>query len=154
MHDLLITIVPALTTGFFGIVLWWLQKADRDRREVSEKNHQVLDRIEKNVSQLQQQDVTLQELQDSVHVSEAGVRVLMRYMLLRYHATYMMRGYITSHEKQEFLETFLVYTQVNGNGTGVGWKEDVEKLPVRDDLPTINPYLEILKKNKHEEELL
>ena len=90
------------------------------------------------------------QLQVSTEINSEGVKVLMRYMLQRYHATYMMRGFITSHEKQEFLEAYYVYHDKGGNGTGESWMREVDGLPVRDDVPVINPYLEMLKENNGE----
>ena len=87
------------------------------------------------------------QLQVSTEINSEGVKVLMRYMLQRYHATYMMRGFITSHEKQEFLEAYYVYHDKGGNGTGESWMREVDGLPVRDYVPVINPYLEMLKEN-------
>ncbi len=88
------------------------------------------------------------ELKTATEQNSEGVKVLMRYMLQRYHAAYMMRGFITSHEKQEFLEAYQVYHAKGGNGTGESWKREVDTLPVRDDVPVVNPYLELMKKEK------
>ncbi len=157
MLEFLNAIGPVTVTGLFGIILWRLQAADADRKANRAKSDERMARIEANTAKLADHDaliVSLSEIAKELKVAtdqnSDGVKVLMRYMLQRYHATYMMRGFITSHEKQEFLEAYHVYHGKGGNGTGESWMRDVDGLPVRDDVPVINPYLEILKENKGE----
>ncbi|EJW96822.1 hypothetical protein EVA_15072 [gut metagenome] len=73
-------------------------------------------------------------------------------MLQRYHAEYMMQGFVTSRQKRDFLEAYAVYEEKGGNGTAEGWKREISELPVRDDLAVVNPYLEILKKDRKGED--
>lgn len=146
---------PALTAGLFGLVMWQLQKADADRKANRAKSDERMARIEANTAKLADHDQLImslleiaKELKVATDQNSEGVKVLMRYMLQRYHAAYMMRGFITSHEKQEFLEAYQVYHAKGGNGTGESWKREVDSLPVRDDVPVVNPYLELMKKEK------
>lgn len=157
MLELLNAIGPVTITGLFGIILWRLQAADADRKANRAKSDERMARIEANTAKLADHDALImslseiaKELKTATEQNSEGVKVLMRYMLQRYHAAYMMRGFITSHEKQEFLEAYHVYHGKGGNGTGESWMRDVDGLPVRDDVPVINPYLEILKENKGE----
>ena len=89
-----------------------------------------------------------QRLKEATEVNGEGVKVMMRYMLQRYHAEYMLQGFITSHQKTEFLEAYEIYHAKGGNGTAEGWKNELCELPVRDDLPVTNPYLEMMKSKK------
>lgn len=146
---------PALTAGLFGLVMWQLQKADADRKANRSKSDEQFARIEANTAKLADHDQLImslseiaKELKVATDQNSEGVKVLMRYMLQRYHAAYMMRGFITSHEKQEFLEAYQVYHAKGGNGTGESWKREVDSIPVRDDVPVVNPYLELMKKEK------
>lgn len=157
MLEFLNAIGPVTVTGLFGIILWRLQAADADRKANRAKSDERMARIEANTAKLADHDALIvslseiaRQLQVSTETNSEGVKVLMRYMLQRYHATYMMRGFITSHEKQEFLEAYHVYHDKGGNGTGESWMREVDGLPVRDDVPVINPYLEMLKENKGE----
>lgn len=162
-NDLILGIIQfcgaALTTGLFAIILERMKKSDSDRTRRLVKQDEVLAEIQENTDKLATHEDTINilsemaaELKEATDVNSEGVKVLMRYMLQRYHASYMIRGYITSHEKTEFLEAYHVYHSKGGNGTGEGWMKEVCSLPVRDDLPTINPYLEMLKETqKHDE---
>ena len=147
----------ALVAGLFGVVMWYLQKHEKQGKVRDEDTKKRLEMIQAHTAKLADHDALIvslseiaQRLKEATEVNGEGVKVLMRYMLQRYHATYMMRGFITSHEKQEFLEAYHVYHGKGGNGTGESWMHEVDGLPVRDDVPVINPYLEILKENKGE----
>lgn len=147
----------ALVAGLFGVVMWHLNRQDKDREEKSKRTEKQLDQVLTNTAKLADHDALIvslsqlaKDLKEATDQNSEGVKVLMRYMLQRYHATYMMRGFITSHEKQEFLEAYTVYHSKGGNGTGESWKREVDTLPVRDDVPVVNPYLEMLKENKGE----
>ena len=153
--EFLNAIGPVTITGLFGIILWRLQAADADRKANRAKSDERMARIEANTAKLADHDALImslseiaKELKTANDQNSEGVKVLMRYMLQRYHAAYMMRGFITSHEKQEFLEAYQVYHAKGGNGTGESWKREVDTLPVRDDVPVVNPYLELMKSKK------
>lgn len=147
----------ALVAGLFGVVMWYLQRQEKQGKVRDEDTKKRLEMIQANTAKLADHDALIvslshlaKELKVATDQNSDGVKVLMRYMLQRYHATYMMRGFITSHEKQEFLEAYHVYHDKGGNGTGESWMREVDGLPVRDDVPVINPYLEMLKENKGE----
>lgn len=71
-------------------------------------------------------------------------------MLKMYHAEFMAQGYITTDQKTIFLECYQVYEAKGGNGVAVGWKKAIEELPVRDDIPTVSPFLQVLRGDKNE----
>ena len=147
---------PVIITGLFSVILWKLQAADADRKENRKQTDERMRRIEANTAKLADHDRELftlskiaEELKQSSDTNRDGFKIIMRYMLQRYHAEYMLQGFITSHQKTEFLEAFEVYSTEGGNGTAHGWRDEVCALPVRDDLNPCNPYLELLK-NKGE----
>lgn len=156
--DIILACCAALTTGLFGIIMKRMERSDKDRTRRLVKQDEVLANIQENTDKLATHEDTITtlseisaELKEATDVNSEGIKVLMRYMLQRYHASYMVRGYITSHEKTEFLEAYHVYHSKGGNGTGEGWMKEVCALPVRDDLPVINPYLDMLKKEMEHE---
>ena len=145
----------ALVAGLFGVVMWYLQKQEKAGKVRDEDTKKRLEMIHANTAKLADHDALIMSLSEIAKEfktandqNSEGVKILMRYMLQRYHAAYMMRGFITSHEKQEFLEAYHVYHDKGGNGTGESWKREVDGLPVRDDVPVINPYLELMKSKK------
>lgn len=155
LKDILIAIGPALTTGLLAIVLFKVQSNENRQKSREDKTNDLLIKIEAATNRLTAHDETVTELKqvtsqlcENENANRQGIKMLIRYMLRRYHGEYMFRGYITSHEKQEFLELYDVYHAMGGNGTGTGWMNEVCELPVRDDLGAVNPYLEILQMKK------
>ena len=155
MLEFLNAIGPVTVTGLFGIILWRLQAADADRKANRAKSDERMARIEANTAKLADHDALIvslseiaQRLKEATEVNGEGVKVMMRYMLQRYHAEYMLQGFLTSHQKTEFLEAYEIYHAKGGNGTAEGWKNELCELPVRDDLPVTNPYLELMKSKK------
>ena len=155
MLEFLNAIGPVTVTGLFGIILWRLQAADADRKANRAKSDERMARIEANTAKLADHDALIvslseiaQRLKEATEVNGEGVKVMMRYMLQRYHAEYMLQGFLTSHQKTEFLEAYEIYHEKGGNGTAEGWKNELCELPVRDDLPVTNPYLELMKSKK------
>lgn len=61
-----------------------------------------------------------------------GTMLLLRGQLKSYHKEYVERGWITSVELEEYMEIYNAYHSLGGNGVATHWKEDVEKLEVRD----------------------
>ena len=146
----------ALVAGLFGVVMWYLQKQEKAGKVRDEGTKKRLEMIQANTAKLADHDALImslseiaKELKTATEQNSEGFKVIMRYMLQRYHAEYMIQGYITSHQLTEFLEAYEIYKAKGGNGTAKGWKEEICALPVRDDLHPGNPYLEMLK-NKGE----
>lgn len=99
----------ALVAGLFGVVMWFLQRQEKQGKVRDEDTKKRLEMIQANTAKLADHDaliVSLSQLAKDLKVAtdqnSDGVKVLMRYMLQRYHATYMMRGFITSHENRSF----------------------------------------------------
>ena len=145
----------ALVAGLFGVVMWYLQKQEKQGKVRDEDTKKRLEMIQANTAKLADHDALIvslseiaQRLKEATEVNGEGVKVMMRYMLQRYHAEYMLQGFITSHQKTEFLEAYEIYHAKGGNGTAEGWKNELCELPVRDDLPVTNPYLEMMKSKK------
>lgn len=160
MLEIINSVLPVIVTGLFGVIMWKLQAAEATRKENREKQDERLERIEKSLeemegkagkfSDLEKEIGRLSEVAEKIRfvgdVNGEGLKIVMRYMLQRYHAEYMMQGFVTSHQRSDFLEAYDLYKAKGGNGTAEGWHKEVLELPVRDDLPVVNPYLELLKK--------
>lgn len=142
----------AIVAGLFGILMWYLQRLEKDRKQQDEDTKKRLEMIQANTAKLADHESLIislseiaKELKTATEQNSEGVKVIMRNMLQRYHAIYVIRGCITSHEKREFLEAYEVYRSKGGNGTGEGWRKEIDSLPVRDDVVMPNPYLNLYK---------
>ncbi len=145
----------AIVAGLFGVVMWYLQKQEKQGKVRDEDTKKRLEMIQAHTAKLADHDALIvslsqlaKDLKTATDQNSDGVKVLMRYMLQRYHAEYMLQGFLTSHQKAEFLEAYEIYHAKGGNGTAEGWKNELCELPVRDDLPVTNPYLELMKTKK------
>ena len=145
----------AIVAGLFGVVMWYLQRQEKAGKVRDEDTKKRLEMIQAHTAKLADHDLALatltdimEKLKEGIDMDGEGFKVIMRYMLQRYHAEYMIQGYITSHQLTEFLEAYEIYKAKGGNGTAKGWKEEICALPVRDDLHPGNPYLELMKSKK------
>lgn len=57
-----------------------------------------------------------------------GIMMILRYMLQRYHAEYMMHGKMTYNQYQDWTDFFRAYTALGGNSVAVQWNKDIEEL--------------------------
>lgn len=122
---------------------------------------EILKQIKKNAEAsnanaeiIKEFSVAIQDLKGVTEANSEGVKDILRYMLQRFHGEYMVLGYIHSHQLSEYLDIYKAYSALGGNGTGEGWCKEVCDLPVRDDLPIINPYLDLMKKETRKEDRL
>ena len=60
----------------------------------------------------------LDDIYQNVMLNNASSKSAMRYMLQRRHAEYMMQGYVTSLQLDEFNRDWETYAAQGGNGTG------------------------------------
>lgn len=159
MNDILLSILTGsgFITGLFSIVLYKLRKADEDRKANQAQADKRMKRIEANTAKLAEHEEIMKdmiaianELKQATKLNGEGTKVTMRHMLKMYHAEFMAQGYITTDQKTIFLECYQVYEAKGGNGVAVGWKKAIESLPVRDDIPTVSPFLRVLRGDKNE----
>lgn len=145
----------ALVAGIFSVIVKKMDAATQEQRDAQKKADERMARIEANTEKLAEHDSIIlslaevaKQLKESTDANGEGVKIIMRYMLQRYHAEYMLQGFVTSHQRTDFLEAYGVYHSKGGNGTAEGWKDEVCSLPVRDDQVVVNPFLAVLKKER------
>ena len=148
---LLSVIGPALTAGLFSVVLWKLNKKDESAKKIARLSQETIEKVEAHEKAVQELIASVEDLKTSTDLHKGMLQDTSRYMLQRYHAKYMIQGHIHSHQKREFLELFNHYSKAGGNGTAKGWTKEVCELPVRDDLPLTNPFMDMLKERLQDE---
>lgn len=62
-----------------------------------------------------------------------AMKILLRGQIYALHNRYMERGSIEPQELFEFTELYEVYKEFKGNGTATHMKEDVDRLPLKED---------------------
>jgi hypothetical protein len=73
-------------------------------------------------------------------------------MLERYHVEYTHKGYVTEEQYKLFEDIHDAYADLGGNGYGDRMWQDINKLPIRNDISeSISPYAEILFRMEEEQ---
>lgn len=105
------TLLPIIATalvGWVGTILKDQKKREQQREEDNKKKYEELDNIRRSTSE--------------------GVKLILRYMLNRYHTEYMIQGKITYSQYKDWMELYAAYRALNGNSIAVDWNKDVEEL--------------------------
>ena len=76
----------------------------------------------------------------------AGIMMVLRYMLRRYHAEYMLQGYVTYNQYKDWCELFSVYRSLGGNSVALEWDKDVRHLEKRESASEASLYEVALRK--------
>ena len=76
----------------------------------------------------------------------AGIMMVLRYMLRRYHGEYMLQGYITYNQYKDWREMLNVYVSLGGNSVAVAWDKDIQKLEMREAASEVSLYEVALRK--------
>lgn len=86
------------------------------------------------------------ELEKRQEAQSAGIMMVLRYMLQRYHNEYKLQGKITYNQYKNWKDMFKVYTQLGGNSVAVEWDEDIERMEKCESASEMSVY-EIMLKN-------
>lgn len=79
-----------------------------------------------------------------------GIMMILRYMLQRYHAEYMIQKKISYNQYQNWKDMFFVYRTLDGNSIAVEWDRDIDNLEKCE--TDVSPYEEMLKKRSDSHE--
>lgn len=126
-------VFPICTAVIGGFILERLKRMDSQKVKSREEN---LKNEESRKAQIQ--------------ANSEGIKVMIRYMLKRYHSEYCVQGYITSDQLADWNEMYDIYRALNGNGLAVAYNKDVTSLPVRNDVGCESPYMTLLRKCREE----
>lgn len=100
-------LLPIVATSLIGWVGFLLNK-QREKEEKLQKDREDIAKIRKANSE--------------------GIKLVLRYMLSRYHAEYMIQGKITYSQYKEWIDIFAAYRALGGNSIAMDWNDDVEKI--------------------------
>ena len=135
MSELINIIAVPIATGMMGIILYKLKHMDAQRDKAREES--AKDRNDRAAQ---------------IKANSEGVKVILRYMITRYHDEAIINGYVTTQELRDWTATVSAYEALGGNEILERYEEDISHLPIRDDLGPRDLYKAILKKMKEGEE--
>lgn len=87
-----------------------------------------------------------------IQANSEGIKLMLKYMLERYHAEYMIQGFITPDQRRSYSDIYEAYVGLHGNGEGTKMKEEIMNLQIRTDMHPVNPFITLLKKSADSQE--
>lgn len=91
----------------------------------------------------QKKEKTLLEKRQAAQT--AGIMMVLRYMLQRYHGEYKLQGKITYNQYKNWKDMFKVYTELGGNSVAVEWDEDIDRMEKCESASEMSAYETMLK---------
>lgn len=124
-----------LTAVLYPFILHRLKKMDdkRDRAQEERRKEKALELAQ-------------------VQANSAGIKLILKYMLGRYHAEYTIQGFITPDQRQNFRDIYTAYEGLHGNGEGTKMMEEIMELPIRTDIHPLDPFVTLIKKSADSQE--
>lgn len=118
-YYILLPIVATALIGWVGYLLKEQKIKEQKQEAKNEEKFKEVNRIRKANSE--------------------GTKLILRYMLNRYHTEYMMQDKMTYGQYKDWMELFNAYRALGGNSIAMDWNDDIEKLDKCDymDRPTL-----------------
>lgn len=107
-YYILLPIVATALIGWVGMLI----KDQKKREEALEKD---MAEKEEKVAQVRK-------------ANSEGIKLVLRYMLNRYHTEYMVQGKMSYGQYKDWMELFAAYRALGGNSIAMDWNEDIEEL--------------------------
>lgn len=81
-----------------------------------------------------------------------GMKEILGYMIDRWHEEFILQGYVTTDQRNQFEDVYNAYAKNKGNGARKKKWEEVQALHVDDTKSSISPFLQFYfeQKNKME----
>lgn len=119
-------LLPIVATALIGWVGYLI------KRQKAERDHIVED--QKKIAQIR-------------HANSEGIKLVLRYMLNRYHTEYMVQGKITYDQYKDWMDIFAAYKALGGNSIAENWNQNVENLEKCNSLTGDSPFEHLVKQS-------
>lgn len=104
-------LLPILATALIG----WVGYLLKDQKKNNDLNKKEVETKEKQVALIRK-------------ANSDGIKLVLRYMLNRYHTEYMMQEKMSYGQYKDWMEIFEAYRALGGNSIAMDWNDDIEKL--------------------------
>lgn len=83
-----------------------------------------------------------------------GMREILGYMIDRWHEEFILQGYVTTDQRNQFESVYKAYAANKGNGARKAKWDEVQRLRVDDTKSSMSPFLQFYfeQKNKMEKQ--
>ncbi len=84
-----------------------------------------------------------------------GMKEILGYMIDRWHEEFMLQGYVTTDQRNQFEDVYVAYAANKGNGARKKKWEEIQCLHVDDTKSSMSPFLQFYfeQKNKMQKEM-
>lgn len=77
-----------------------------------------------------------------------GMREILGYMIDRWHEEFILQGYVTTDQRNQFESVYKAYAANKGNGARKAKWDEIQKLRVDDTKSSISPFLQFYFEQK------
>lgn len=128
--DIYNVLLPVVATALMGWIGTLLKNQKKEKKATEEKNKQK----EEKIAQIRK-------------ANSEGIKLVLRYMLNRYHTEYGIQGKITYSQYKDWMDLFAAYRALGGNSIAMDWNEDVEKMDKCDTLNKMSTFEAMIRQN-------
>lgn len=96
----------------------------------------------------------LKEERNERKANTQGMREILGYMIDRWHEEFILQGYVTTDQRNQFESVYKAYAANKGNGARKAKWDEIQRLHVDDTKSSMSPFLQFYfeQKNKMEKQ--
>ena len=96
----------------------------------------------------------LKEERNERKANTQGMREILGYMIDRWHEEFILQGYVTTDQRNQFESVYKAYAANKGNGARKAKWDEIQRLRVDDTKSSMSPFLQFYfeQKNKMDKE--
>lgn len=128
--DVYNVLLPIILTGLMGWIGSMLKDQKKEKKAAEKKNKQK----EEQIAQVRK-------------ANSEGIKLVLRYMLNRYHTEYMIQGKITYSQYKDWMDLFAAYRALGGNSIAMDWNDDIEKMDKCNTLEKMSTFEAMVRQN-------
>lgn len=128
--DVYNVLLPIILTGLMGWIGTMLKDQKKEKKAAEEKIKQK----EEQIAQVRK-------------ANSEGIKLVLRYMLNRYHTEYMIQGKITYSQYKDWMDLFAAYRALGGNSIAMDWNDDIENIDKCNTLEKMSTFEAMVRQN-------
>lgn len=121
--DIYNVLLPIIATALMG----WIGTMLKDQKKEKAVAEEKIKQKEEKIAQIRK-------------ANSEGIKLVLRYMLNRYHTEYMIQGKITYSQYKDWMDMFAAYRALGGNSIAMDWNDDIENIEKCDILDKMSTF--------------
>ena len=121
--DIYNVLLPIIATALMG----WIGTMLKDQKKEKAVAEEKIKQKEEKIAQIRK-------------ANSEGIKLVLRYMLNRYHTEYMIQGKITYSQYKDWMDMFEAYRALGGNSIAMDWNDDIENIEKCDILDKMSTF--------------